>query len=95
MLHLAAKTFVVKEDVPGEEAVRRFDICATCEHRDPRPNKCLVCGCFLDLKTQAAVNWNPMKNRNEITHCPKGKWGEDDKRIANQYRLADGKEPLK
>lgn len=86
--HYLAKTIIVKEWVDGETADARFDICLKCEYRDAEENKCTVCTCFLDLKTQSRVNWRPSKNRNEITHCPMGKW--NDKEIANEYRALDG-----
>lgn len=86
--HYLASKVIVKEKVDGETADARFDVCLKCEYRNPEENKCIICTCFLDLKTQSRVNWRPAKNRNEITHCPKGKW--DDKEIANHYRVMDG-----
>lgn len=47
----------------------------------------------MDIKTKLEVYRNAKKLRNEITHCPLGKWG--DKQIANIYRKIDGKELLK
>jgi len=90
--HLLAETFIVKEQVAEGVAKERMSICFGCEKRDKKANKCLECGCFLDLKTAAATNWNPKKMRNEITHCPLGKWY--DLEIANEYRRIDGKELL-
>lgn len=91
-LHLLAETLIVKDHVEEEEAKRRMDICLACPNRDPEANKCKVCGCWLDLKTGAATNWNAKKRRNEITHCPLGLW--EDKDTANIYREMDGKELL-
>lgn len=90
--HYLAKTIIVKEQVDEETADWRFDICLKCDKRDPEENKCTVCGCFLDLKTSSRVNWRPSKNRNEITHCPLGRW--NDLEIANEYSRIDGKELL-
>jgi hypothetical protein len=90
--HYLAKEIIVKEYVDAETKQQRFDVCLECEHRDPEENKCRACACFLDLKTGSRVNWRPSKNRNEITHCPLGKW--DDKEIANEYRRLDGLQPL-
>jgi len=87
-LHLAAKKIIVKEQVTPEVASERYNVCMTCDKRDESLEKCRVCGCFLDLKTSSAVNWNAMKGRNEITHCPLGKWGDVD--TANMYRQMDG-----
>ncbi len=91
-LHLLAATVIVKDVVEGEEADRRMEVCFSCEKRNENENVCNVCGCFLDLKTSAKTNWNARKLRNEITHCPLGRW--NDKEIANLYREMDGKELL-
>jgi hypothetical protein len=90
--HYAASKIIVKEHVDAETAEQRMEVCLTCEHRDEEENKCKVCTCFLDLKTASRANWRPAKNRNEVTHCPMGKW--DDKEIANEYRRMDGLQPL-
>ena len=92
ILHLIAETVIVKELTDRATALERMEVCLACEHRDDKANKCGVCGCFLDLKTTCATNWNAKKLRNEVTHCPLGKW--DDLEIANQYRVLDGLEPL-
>lgn len=91
-MHLLAAKIIVKTKVSPEAAEHRFSVCKGCEHRDPEKEKCKVCGCFLDLKTESETNWNPKKNRNEITHCPKGFWNDMD--TANFYRNLDGLEPL-
>ena len=91
-LRLLAETLIVKDQVGGEEAAKRFRVCVMCEYRNEKENVCDVCGCFLDLKTSAKTNWNARKLRNEITHCPLGKW--NDKETANIYREMDGKELL-
>lgn len=91
-LHLIAEKAIVKEQVGEHEASARMLVCLNCEKRDAAENKCKVCGCFLDLKTGAKTNWNAKQMRNEITHCPLGKW--NDKNIANLYREMDGKELL-
>lgn len=91
-LHLLAAMVIVKEVVEGQEADERFSVCLSCDRRDAEENTCLECGCFLDLKTSAKTNWNARKLRNEITHCPLGRW--NDIEIANVYREMDGKELL-
>lgn len=90
--HYLAKNIIVKEWVDGQTADERFDTCLKCEYRNSEENTCTICTCFLDLKTKSRVNWRPAKNRNEITHCPLGKW--NDKEIANEYRALDGLKPL-
>lgn len=90
--HYLAETLIVKEQVDGDTADWRFNICLQCPYRNPEENKCMQCGCFLDLKTNSRVNWRPSKSRNEITHCPMGRW--NDLEIANEYRRIDGKELL-
>ena len=91
-LRLIAETVILKERVSDDEADERFSICLGCDRRASEENTCLECGCFLDLKTSAKTNWNARKLRNEITHCPLGRW--NDKKIANLYREMDGKELL-
>lgn len=89
-LHYIAEKVIVKELVTEQVAKERFAECLKCPYRDPEENKCTQCGCFLDLKTKAKVNWNPKRGRNEITHCPWGKWG--DLEITNTYLKLDGKQ---
>lgn len=91
-LKVAAKKLIVKSTVEANIAAERYKICLGCEFRDEANDQCGVCHCFLDLKTASETNWNPAKLRNEITHCPKGRW--NDKETANLYREMDGKEPL-
>lgn len=91
-LKVAARVVLVQENIDGEEAARRLSVCMGCEFREEKNNRCGVCNCFLDLKTAAKTNWNARRLRNEITHCPTGKWG--DVETANMYRQMDGKELL-
>ena len=91
-LRLAAKTVLVTESVDAERAGERFSVCLGCEKRIEENNTCGICHCFLDIKTAAKSNWNAKRLRNEITHCPIGKWG--DVEIANLYRQIDGKKLL-
>lgn len=90
--HYLASKVIVREKVDEQTADWRFEICLGCEFRDPEENKCRECGCYLDLKVGCRVNWLPKKNRNEVTHCPLGKW--NDLEIANEYRRLDGLELL-
>lgn len=91
-LRVAAKAILVKETVDPVEAQRRYSICGSCKYRDVENDTCGVCHCFLDVKTGAKENWNALKLRNEITHCPMGFWGDIE--TANLYRQMDGKELL-
>lgn len=92
VLHLLAETVIVKEKVSADVAKERMGVCLECPKRNNVENTCTVCGCFLDLKTGAKTNWNAKRMRNEITHCPLGKW--NDKETANLYREMDGNELL-
>lgn len=91
-LRLIAGNVIVREKVGAKKQEARMAVCFGCPSRDEKQNVCDVCGCFLDLKTGAKTNWNAKKFRNEITHCPLGKW--NDKDTANIYREMDGKELL-
>lgn len=86
---LLAEKLIVREKTSPEIAKERYEVCLTCNFRDKKQDVCTQCGCFLDLKTNAAKNWNARRNRNEITHCPLGKWS--DLEITNHYREIDGK----
>lgn len=91
--YFLAETLIIKQKADDQTKTERLAVCEVCEHRDPENEKCRVCGCFLELKAGTAVNWNPKKNRNEITHCPEGRW--NDKDTANEYRQIDGLKLLK
>lgn len=91
-LKVAARVVLVNETVEPIEAEGRYMVCKSCKFRDKKKDMCGVCGCFLDIKTGAKTNWNALKLRNEITHCPMGYW--DDIETANLYRRMDGKELL-
>lgn len=90
-LKVAAKGLVV-DDVPVEVAEYRYNVCLSCDKRKADTDQCGICNCFLQLKTGAKTNINPLKGRTEITHCPIGRW--NDKEIANHYRELDGKPAL-
>lgn len=92
IMSIAADATLVLTRVGPEEAERRLNICNTCDRMDKRSVRCKVCRCYLDAKTPAEINLNPKKLRNEITHCPMGKWGDKD--TANVYREMDGLLPL-
>lgn len=92
ILHFLASKIIVKSNVSDAIAKERMNTCFKCENRNIENEKCNVCGCFLDLKTTTEINWNPKKNRQEVTHCPEGKW--NDLETANKYREIDGLNPL-
>lgn len=68
----------------------RWGICQNgCEFYNPDKDKCLVCKCFMEIKSGSRTHFNPKKRRREITHCPKGRWG--DLEIAEFYQILDQK----
>lgn len=88
---LADKT-LVHERVDATEKSRRLAICESCDRLDTEARRCKVCKCFVDAKTSALTNFNPLRGRNEVTHCPMGFWGDVD--VANKYREIDGIVPI-
>lgn len=97
------KAFLQEEK--AEESIReeRLKRCfAPCLWRDE--DKCIACGCFVELKAGMDKNRNPKALfRIEKTHCPRGKWPyideegnyhDNDIEIANYYRKIDGKKLL-
>lgn len=87
-LKVAAKGLVIDE-VEKEIADKRYSTCLGCDKRKPETDQCGICNCFLQLKSSSKTNHNPLSIRQEITHCPIGRW--DDKQTANYYRGIDGK----
>lgn len=83
VLHTASAVLVEKETTKTE-AGRRFEICLACPFRDAASNRCKVCRCFLDRKTKSEINFSLKRMKYEITHCPKGFWGDEE--IADLYR---------
>lgn len=89
---IIADKLLVHERVAKDEKGLRLAICEGCEYLDRNSRRCKVCKCFVDAKTSAKTNTNPLKGRNEITHCPMGLWGDID--TANYYREIDGVLPI-
>lgn len=89
---IAADATLVLERVGPEEAEVRMNTCLKCDKYADKSVRCKVCRCYLDAKTNSKTNFNPTKLRNEITHCPLGRWNDLD--IANLYREMDGLSPL-
>jgi len=85
----ASQVFTV-EDVEDSEKNIRLAICEGCKNFDPAGRKCLVCGCFMDVKAGTKIHRNVAKLRYEVTHCPDGKWMDVD--LANSYRQIDNKD---
>jgi hypothetical protein len=81
---LIAERLIVESKVDDETARWRMSICMSCEHRNVLDNTCKLCGCFLDLKTRAEVNYSLKRMRSEITHCPDGRW--NDQQLATFYK---------
>jgi len=89
-LKAAAKVALSVEQLEDKTiADERISICSTCENRDAKNDKCKVCGCYLEIKTQLKTNINPIYGV-EVTHCPLGKWGDTE--IANHYRARRGQQ---
>lgn len=86
---LAAQVVFTGEKVDAETVEMRKAACQGCEFFDEKYRECKACGCMLDIKWALKTHTNPMKFRDEITHCVHGKW--NDVEIANVYRLIDGK----
>jgi len=89
---LAASTILVEEEVEQALAAWRMEVCQSCDFIQRSNLRCKVCKCYLEVKTLSKINLNPKRARQEITHCPKGKW--NDLEVANQYRKIDGLSPL-
>ena len=85
----------LKEKFTTEEIRdKRLGKCKTC------PNlineKCILCGCFVEIKAELDYHKNPKKFfRIEKTHCEDGKWPfidddgnehENDLELANYYK---------
>lgn len=83
VLHTASGV-LVESEVGDELAKRRFQTCLQCQFRDTESNKCKVCKCFLDKKSKSEINFSLKRMKYEITHCPKGFWGDEE--IADLYR---------
>lgn len=61
----------------------RLETCNGCKFLTKK-RSCIHCGCFVDVKATMEVNINPKTMRQEITHCPIGKW--NDVEISNYYK---------
>lgn len=91
---LAAELLTVEKTDNQELIKTRLAICEGCPMFDAKKRKCLDCGCFMDVKATLLKHRNPKKlGRIELTHCPLGKWADED--IANFYKAKDNKELLK
>lgn len=87
-----AATIVLAEEEHGNKELEelRLEKCENCPHFQAGNRTCGVCGCFMDVKAKLTTHKNPAAGmRTEITHCPRGKWG--DLHIANLYLKMDGK----
>jgi hypothetical protein len=56
--------------------------CNVCPDR--REDKCGICKCYIDIKVATKVN-RRMDGSKEITHCPKGRW--KDENLVTLYKL--------
>lgn len=74
---IADKTLSKKHHNIPELTEFRLNRCKACIYLKPENMECGVCGCFMEVKTKMELNINPKKLRVEITHCPKGFWGDE------------------
>lgn len=89
---LLAEKALINEKVGDVLAAWRLSICEGCKpFFDDKSRRCKICKCYVDAKTKAGTNYNPIKLRNEVTHCPNGFW--EDEEIANFYNKIDGVKP--
>ncbi len=88
LLKVGAKAVLETKKVSIEIAGQRMQICKDCSMFNAKNLKCKDCGCYLEVKTECETSYNPKKLRHEVTHCPRGKWGDVD--TANEYRKIDG-----
>ena len=91
LANIAAAVMVVENHNNAAIAQARLDTCNGCEYIDKDLMQCKVCLCFINKKIHSQSN-RGLNGRTELTHCPRGKWG--DKVLANIYRQLDGKELL-
>jgi hypothetical protein len=63
--------------VTEQEAQQRLDICNRCEDL-LSDRSCKHCTCYVDIKAEMKTNINPRTLKYEITHCPIGKWNDDE-----------------
>lgn len=74
---------LVEEDLNDEEILAmRKDACKRCAFNDGL--SCTRCGCILEIKQPAKTNLNIHSGRMEVTHCPEGKW--NDENLAVYYK---------
>lgn len=92
ILKIAADKVLVESHVGEDVSSFRMEKCMGCSLISKEDFRCRVCKCYVEVKTTSERNYNLKRKRNEITHCPMGKW--NDLEIANQYRKIDGLEPL-
>ena len=85
ILELAVKKLLVDEE-HGDQAVtdQRWSACLSCQKFKKTNLTCVKCGCYLNVKIPAKVNFNIKHGEYEVTHCPLGKW--NDKELAEYYK---------
>lgn len=98
-LHMKAKRKAAEllfhgDKVSPEVVKMRVDRCSNgCKYFDPVKEECVKCTCVLSVKWKLHNFFHPLKLRNEIAHCPIGRW--DDLELANYYNLIDEKKIIK
>lgn len=71
------KTVIILDKVEDKAKIDfRLRCCDTCEHN--LGTSCALCGCYIDLKAESLTNVNTDTGKIEITHCPDGRWADED-----------------
>lgn len=75
------KTVLVVERLDNDFLIElRRDACNSCKNN--QNGKCKICKCIIEIKTATKIN-RTKTGGTEITHCPEGKWGDEE--LANLY----------
>ena len=66
ILKRIAKAAFKVEKTDEATASKRFSICQECPNFNEKELKCMICGCFMEVKTELKVHTNYFKKRNAI-----------------------------
>lgn len=84
VLKYGANVALPVEAVDERTKAIRLAICRACPRFNYENGKCLECGCYMEVKAGTKTHRNPKRGmRVEITHCPLGRWMDDE--VANFY----------
>lgn len=85
-LKVAARKAFVREEVSEEVFRTRYAICQRCEHFNEKDKSCGICGCYMEVKARARVHSTKKHPFGEVTHCPDGRWSEQDAELIEFYK---------